>query len=185
MVEKPKVVKPAASKVPTTKGKVENAPVPEETELSRKLRLKKLQEAADMDNAAALFGSDFMVKAEDIQETPVIVKQVDWLESLNPTTPKDFDQIVEKLGKKLKTFESSKHYIGFVEGLTKALLASKDIPEVRKVASSLTELVALKQKEKTAAASKKKAPSLGGAKKGSTSAYADYGDFDDDGDGFD
>lgn len=71
-----------------------------------------------------------------------------------------------------------------MENLSKALLLNKDVPEVRKVSSTLSDLAALKQKEKTAAAKKKAAPTLGGAKKGGN-AYADFDDFDDDGDGFD
>jgi hypothetical protein len=70
-----------------------------------------------------------------------------------------------------------------VETLSKSLVADRELPEIRKVASALTDLAAIKQKEKLSAA-KKPAPSLAGAKK-SSNMYADFGDFDDDGDGFD
>ena len=48
----------------------------------------------------------------------------------------------------------------------------------------MSDMASMKQKEKLAA-SKKPAPSLAGAKKSSRNVYADFGDFDDDGDGFD
>lgn len=69
-----------------------------------------------------------------------------------------------------------------MENLAKTLVSDRDLPDIRKVAGSLTDLAALKQKEKLAAA-KKPAPSLAGTKK--SNMYADFGDFDDDGDGFD
>lgn len=79
-----------------------------ETELEKKLRLQRLQEASDMENAMALFGVEHMKSAAEVAPSDaktVVVKEVDWLESLNPEAQKDFDAIVEKLSKKLKSFE--------------------------------------------------------------------------------
>lgn len=165
---------------------------PVETALERKLRLQKLQEAADLDNAMHLFGAEHIVKDEDVKEThtapPMATcippPQPDWLQSLAPKTQKDFDAIVDTLSAKFKTFDTNKLYIPFVESLTKALLADRDVPEIRKIGGVITDLASIKQKEKLQAA-KKPAPSLAGAKKSSRNVYADFGDFDDDGDGFD
>lgn len=158
---------------------------PLETAQEKKLRLQKLQEAADLDNAVHLFGSDF-IKAEDeptgTTTAPAKVVEIDWLQSLDPQTAKDFDAISATLSKKLKSFEKSKFYVQFVESLTKSLLADREVPEIRKVGGIITDLAALKQREKLAAA-KKPAPSLAGAKKSSRNDYADF-DFDEDGDAF-
>ena len=75
-------------------------------------------------------------------------------------------------------------YIPFVESLTRSLLQDRDVPDIRKIGSAMSDMASMKQKEKLAA-SKKPAPSLAGAKKSSRNVYADFGDFDDDGDGFD
>lgn len=70
----------------------------------------------------------------------------------------------------------------FVEKLTKALLDSREVPDIRKIGSAISDLAAVKQKERLAAA-KKPAPTLAGTKK-ARNVYDDF-DFDDDGDGFD
>lgn len=78
-----------------------------ENELERKLRLQQAQEDADHDNAVALFGSDFISKTKPSEEAKakVVVKQVDWLESLDPVSLKDFDSITDHLSKALRKFE--------------------------------------------------------------------------------
>lgn len=183
--------KPAAAapkKAAPASKKQEEEPL--ETAMERKLRLQKLQEAADLDNALHLFGAEHIVKGESESSaqpplaTTVPPPQPDWLQSLAPQTQKDFDAIVETLGKKLKGFEKSKFYLAFVENLAKALLADREVPEIRKIGGVITDLASIKQKERLSAA-KKPAPTLAGAKKSSRNDYADFGDFDDDGDGFD
>ena len=93
-----------------------------ETELEKKLRLQRLQEASDMDNAMALFGAEYMNSAAELAPSEaknVVVKEVDWLESLNPEAQKDFDAMVEKLSKKLKSFEVMQIiYINYFKSLS-------------------------------------------------------------------
>lgn len=102
----------APKKSAATQSSKQNEPVvveKEETELERKLRLQKIQEDADHDNAVALFGSEFISSSSSAKpveaETKVVVKQVDWLESLDPVTPKDFDAISDHLAKALRKFD--------------------------------------------------------------------------------
>lgn len=105
MVQKPvAAAKPAPKKAPT---KVQDDE-PVETSLEKKLRLQKLQEAADLDNAMHLFGAEHIrADNETTGATKSVAKivEVDWLDSLKPETQKDFDMIAEKLTKKLKSFE--------------------------------------------------------------------------------
>lgn len=101
----------APKKAPAQAKQAEAFVEKEETELERKLRLQKIQEDADHDNAVALFGSDFIASSaskpsEEFKEkTKVVVKQVDWLESLDPATLKDFDAISDHLAKALRKFD--------------------------------------------------------------------------------
>lgn len=141
-----------------------------------------------MDNAMALFGPEHIntEAAAATHEAKTVCREVDWMDSLSPQTAKDFDAVAERLAKRLAAFSASKLYVPFVESLAKALLADKEVAEVRKVASALSDLAALKQKEKAAALKKPAPPTLAGAKKaGNKSMYEDFGDFNDDGDGFD
>lgn len=86
-----------------------------ESALERKLRLQKLQEEADLDNASHLFGNEFMVKTgEEGKATAVVAaavaaKQVDWLDALNPSTQLDFNNMSDHLCKRLRAFEVHKN----------------------------------------------------------------------------
>lgn len=80
--------------------------------MEKKLRLQKLQEAADLDNAMQLFGAEHIradtddyAAATTTGGSKAKIVEVDWLDSLKPETQKDFDLIAEKLTKKLKSFE--------------------------------------------------------------------------------
>lgn len=63
-------------------------------------------------------------------------------------------------------------------------MSRRDVPEIRKIAGVLSDMAAVKLREKQAAAKIKPPPSLKGAKKGSSGRYDDFDDFGD-GDGFD
>lgn len=63
-------------------------------------------------------------------------------------------------------------------------MSRRDVPEIRKVAGVLSDMASVKLREKQAASKAKPAPSLKGAKKGSSGRFDDYDDFDD-GDAFD
>lgn len=82
--------------------------------MEKKLRLQKLQEAADLDNAMHLFGAEHIrADTEEVstgcvgEKSGAKIVEVDWLDLLKPETQKDFDLIVDKLSKKFKSFEVS------------------------------------------------------------------------------
>lgn len=69
-----------------------------------------------------------------------------------------------------------------MEGLVNALMGRRDIPEIRKVAGTLSDMATVKSREKQLASKAKPPPSLKGVKK--SSRYDDFEGYDD-GDGFD
>lgn len=100
-------------------------------------------------------------------------------DSANPQTWTEFESFSNLLVKKLATLQHSKHYPNFLEHLFRALLADRDVPEIRKLANMASEAAAAKQRDKLNAA-KKKAPSLSGAGR-KVGGRADLMDFAGDG----
>ncbi|KAH9902636.1 eukaryotic translation initiation factor 3 subunit J [Cubamyces lactineus] len=136
-------------------------------------RDKERELAADLNNAADLFGSVALGGTSS--------KELDWLISAQPRTKDDFiefsNQIIETI---VKRHMEKPLYAAFLEHHVRALAMPLRDVEVRKVASGLTALSNEKQKEQREKASGKKKPktaakpSLGAAKPSSkldTSVY--------------
>jgi len=143
-----------------------------EEKAAEKARIKKEQEAADLELARQVFGLD------DIDESESIDK-------LSPVEPADFISFREALTNKLKRTESSPHYSEFLNQLLKNLCLKMDVEHVRKINTGLLALENEKRKEakktKKAAKSKKGAPSvkLGKETDEVDPVYDAYGDLDD------
>ncbi|CDO75177.1 hypothetical protein BN946_scf184866.g18 [Trametes cinnabarina] len=145
-------------------------------------RDKERELAADLSNAADLFGSVALGGTSS--------KELDWLISAQPRTKEDFiefsNQIVETI---IKRHMDKPMYATFLEHHVRALAMPLRDVEVRKVASGLTALSNEKQKEQRDKASGKKKPkatakpTLGAAKPSSkldTTVYDEaLDDFDD------
>ncbi|KAI0368019.1 translation initiation factor eIF3 subunit [Pilatotrama ljubarskyi] len=136
-------------------------------------RDKERELAADLNNAADLFGSVALGGTSS--------KELDWLISAQPRTKEDFvefsDRIIETI---VKRHMDKPLYTAFLEHHVRALAMPLRDVEVRKVASGLTALSNEKQKEQREKASGKKKPkttakpTLGAAKPSSkldTSIY--------------
>ena len=175
--------KPAANKTPAVPAVVE----PVETEFERKQRLERLVQEKDLESAMNLFGVSDTRPNKDAAAAaaPSVVVQQSPFDAMDPTTPAEFDQFTRIITKRLEQLESKKNYSAFLEGLVNALMSRRDVPEIRKVAGILTDMAALKLKEKQAASktSAKAPPSLKGTSKKGTGRFDDF-DFVD-GDGFD
>ncbi|KAI0636070.1 eukaryotic translation initiation factor 3 subunit J [Trametes polyzona] len=146
-------------------------------------RDKERELAADLNNAAELFGSVALGGTSS--------KELDWLISAQPRTKEDFvefsDRIIETI---IKRHMDKPLYAAFIEHHARALAMPLRDVEVRKVASGLTALSNEKQKEQREKASGKKKPkatakpTLGAAKpstKVDTKVYDEaLDDFGDD-----
>ncbi|KAL0968681.1 hypothetical protein UPYG_G00270130 [Umbra pygmaea] len=138
-----------------------------EEELAEKLRVKKLQEEADLLLAQEAFG---------------VVNNVKGIDAVSPSSKDDFTEFEKLLKDKISPFESSIHYSGFLESLFRDLCLSLEVEDLKKVSTSLTVLLGEKQKqEKQLNKGKKKKKGVvpaGGMKAKMKDDLADYGEFD-------
>lgn len=115
-----------------------------EDKLAEKIRLQKVQEAADLKNAEELFG------VGDSASKGAIDKML-------PETKEEFDQLAEALKTKITFFESSKEYGDFVEKLINDLSVTLPVEVIKKIGVTLNTLYHEKERmRKEAAKSKKK-----------------------------
>ncbi|KAH7090851.1 translation initiation factor eIF3 subunit [Auriculariales sp. MPI-PUGE-AT-0066] len=159
-----------------------------EDEATRKARLQAAELAADLSNAATLFGDSSAGNAQSQAQ------QLNALLTFSPKTKDDFAHLSEQLIELVIKQHSSKPlYATFVELFARELAGPLKDVETRKVASTLTALANEKQKEqrdKATGKGKKKTtskPILGLGKtagKLDTSTYEepldDFGKNDDD-----
>ena len=153
---KPIPVKPPKKNIPVP-AQPSQADVLNETEQERKARLEKLIRERDLDSAMSLFGFENKGAKDTFTSSP-IKQQTSSLpggafEMANPTTVPEFDQFTLLISKKLTALQGSRHYPQFLEGLVTSLMGRRDAPEIRKVAGILSDMAAVKAKEKAAAAS--------------------------------
>lgn len=181
--------KPAAAAVKLHAKKEEPE---DETEQERRDRARRLVQESDLENAIALFGiSKDQVNVDDIldvkktsvkKEAAALQPSGGYFESANPQSWNEFETLATTTCKKLKTLQSSKHYLNFLDTLIRTLLQDCEVSEIRKLANMASELASAKQRDKLAQMNKKKAPpSLAGASKksGGRDDMFDY-DMDDD-----
>ncbi|KAK5874051.1 hypothetical protein PBY51_019032 [Eleginops maclovinus] len=140
---------------------------PEEL-MAEKLRVKKLQEEADLELAKDAFG---------ISSTANSVTGID---AMCPSSKEDFTEFERMLKEKISQFEKSVHYSSFLDSLFRELCISLEVEDLKKVSNSLTALLSEKQKQEKQNKGKKKKKGVvpGGGLKAQLRDELDYAEFD-------
>lgn len=137
-----------------------------EEELAEKLRVKQLQEEADLELAKDAFG---------------ISNNVTGIDAMSPSSKDDFTEFEKLLKEKISPYEKSVHYSSFLESLFRDLCISLEVEDLKKINNSLTVLLSEKQKQEKQNKAKKKKKGVvpgGGLKAKMKDDLADYGEFD-------
>ncbi|XP_028291099.1 eukaryotic translation initiation factor 3 subunit J-B [Gouania willdenowi] len=146
-----------------------NAPelTPEE-QLADKLRVKKLQEDADLELAKDAFG---------VSSTSNVVSGID---AMCPSSREDFTDFEKLLKEKISQFEKSVHYSNFLESLFRELCISLEVDDLKKISNSLSAVLTEKQKQEKQNKGKKKKKGVvpGGGFKAQLRDDLDYAEFD-------
>ncbi|XP_037511189.1 eukaryotic translation initiation factor 3 subunit J isoform X2 [Rhipicephalus sanguineus] len=117
-----------------------------EEEQAEKLRRQRMQEEADLQLAKEAFG----------------LTESDGIDSLQPVTRDDFDNLRKALATKLTACERSPHYMGFLDDLLRDLSLNMEPEDVKRLSSSLNAVANEKVKQQKLKHKKK------GAKKGAS-----------------
>ncbi|KAJ8247822.1 hypothetical protein GJAV_G00250910 [Gymnothorax javanicus] len=178
-VKKPEVKTEAPKKkTPGTKERKKLNPtiVPEnltpEEQAAEKLRMKRLQEASDLELANDAFG---------VTNSVPVGSTVTGIDALCPSSKDDFMELSRMLKEKISQYERSVYYSSFLESLLRDLCISLEVEDLKRISNSLTVLLNEKQKqEKQIKAKKKKKGVLpgGGLKAKLKDDLEDYGEFD-------
>ncbi|XP_075386622.1 eukaryotic translation initiation factor 3 subunit J isoform X1 [Tenrec ecaudatus] len=137
-----------------------------EEQLADKLRLKKLQEEADLELAKETFG---------------VNNTVFGIDAMNPSSRDDFTEFGKLLKDKITQYEKSLYYASFLEALVRDVCISLEIDDLKKITNSLTVLCSEKQKQEKQSKAKKKKKGVvpgGGLKATMKDDLADYGGYD-------
>lgn len=139
-----------------------------EEQLAEKLRVKKLQEAADLELAKDAFG---------VSSTSNSVTGID---AMCPSSKEDFTEFEKLLKEKISQFEKSVHYSSFLDSLFRELCISLEVDDLKKVSNSLSVLLSEKQKQEKQNKGKKKKKGVvpGGGLKAQLRDDLDYAEFD-------
>ncbi|KAM8762709.1 eukaryotic translation initiation factor 3 subunit J-B [Acanthopagrus schlegelii] len=139
-----------------------------EEQLAEKLRVKKLQEDADLELAKDAFG---------VSSTSNSVTGID---AMCPSSKEDFTEFEKLLKEKITQFEKSVHYSSFLDSLFRELCISLEVEDLKKVSNSLSVLLSEKQKQEKQNKGKKKKKGVvpGGGLKAQMRDDLDYASFD-------
>uniref|UniRef100_A0AAX7T6L5 Eukaryotic translation initiation factor 3 subunit J n=1 Tax=Astatotilapia calliptera TaxID=8154 RepID=A0AAX7T6L5_ASTCA len=139
-----------------------------EEQLAEKLRVKKLQEDADLELAKDAFG---------VGSTSNSVTGID---AMCPSSKEDFTEFEKMLKEKITQFEKSVHYSSFLESLFRELCISLEVEDLKKISNSLSVLLSEKQKQEKQNKGKKKKKGVlaGGGLKAQLKDDLDYAAFD-------
>ncbi|XP_077556091.1 eukaryotic translation initiation factor 3 subunit j [Haemaphysalis longicornis] len=118
-----------------------------EEERAERLRQQRMQEEADLQLAKEAFG----------------LAESDGIDSAQPVTKDDFDNLRKALAAKLTACERSAHYMGFLDDLLRDLSLNMEPEDVKRLSSSLNAVANEKVKQQKLKNKKK-----GGAKKGAS-----------------
>ncbi|XP_071762028.1 eukaryotic translation initiation factor 3 subunit J-B [Centroberyx gerrardi] len=144
---------------------------PEEQQ-AEKLRVKKLQEDADLELAKDAFG---------ISSSTPTTNNVTGIDAMCPSSKDDFTEFEKLLKEKICQFEKSVHYSNFLDSLFRELCISLEVEDLKKVSNSLTVLLSEKQKQEKQNKGKKKKKTgvlAGGGLKAKMRDDLDYAEFD-------
>ncbi|GAA6233615.1 eukaryotic translation initiation factor 3 subunit J [Lates japonicus] len=139
-----------------------------EEQLQEKLRVKKLQEEADLELAKDAFG---------VSSTSNSVTGID---AMCPSSKEDFTEFEKLLKEKISQFEKSVHYSSFLDSLFRELCISLEVEDLKKISNSLSVLLSEKQKQEKQNKGKKKKKGVlpGGGLKAQLRDDLDYAEFD-------
>ncbi|CAG5856856.1 eukaryotic translation initiation factor 3 subunit J-B [Menidia menidia] len=139
-----------------------------EEQLAEKLRVKKLQEDADLELAKDAFG---------VSSTS---NSVSGLDAMCPSSKEEFTEFEKLLKEKISQFEKSVHYSSFLESLFRELCISLEVDDLKKISNSLSVLLSEKQKQEKQNKGKKKKKGVvpGGGLKAQMRDELDYAEFD-------
>ncbi|XP_041843359.1 eukaryotic translation initiation factor 3 subunit J-B [Melanotaenia boesemani] len=139
-----------------------------EEQLAEKLRVKKLQEDADLELAKDAFG---------VSSTSNSVAGID---AMCPSSKEEFTEFEKLLKEKITQFEKSVHYSSFLESLFRELCISLEVEDLKKISNSLSVLLSEKQKQEKQNKGKKKKKGVlaGGGLKAKLKDDLDYAEFD-------
>uniref|UniRef100_A0A8C9YEC3 Eukaryotic translation initiation factor 3 subunit J n=1 Tax=Sander lucioperca TaxID=283035 RepID=A0A8C9YEC3_SANLU len=138
-----------------------------EEQLAEKMRVKKLQEDADLELAKDAFG---------VSSTSNIVTGID---AMNPSSKEDFTEFEKLLKEKISHFEKSVHYSSFLDSLFRELCISLEVEDLKKVSNSLTVLLmTYLPVQQNKGKKKKKGVVPGGGFKAQLRDDLDYAEFD-------
>lgn len=138
-----------------------------EEEQAEKLRRQRMQEEADLQLAKEAFG----------------LTESDGIDSLQPVTRDDFDNLRKALATKLTACERSPHYMGFLDDLLRDLSLNMEPEDVKRLSSSLNAVANEKVKQQKLKHKKKgtkKGASLNVGKDDGLVNLDDYGNEYDD-----
>ncbi|KAM4744699.1 eukaryotic translation initiation factor 3 subunit J-B [Anableps anableps] len=135
-----------------------------EEQLAEKLRVKKLQEDADLELAKDAFG----------------VSTITGIDAMCPSSKEEFTEFEKLLKEKITQFEKSVHYSSFLDSLFRELCISLEVDDLKKISSSLSVLLSEKQKQEKQNKGKKKKKGVvpGGGLKAQMRDDLDYAEFD-------
>ncbi|XP_020488158.1 eukaryotic translation initiation factor 3 subunit J-B [Labrus bergylta] len=139
-----------------------------EDQLAEKLRVKKLQEDADLELAKEAFG---------VSSTSNTVSGID---AICPSSKEDFTEFEKLLKEKISQFEKSVHFSSFLDSLFRELCISLEVEDLKKISNSLSALLSEKQKQEKQNKGKKKKKGVvpGGGLKAQMRDDLDYATFD-------
>lgn len=152
---------------------------PEEDALAEKLRLRKLQEDADFENAQGLFDMSRPKKAAVPSDAT--------LDAFVARTADDGEQLADRMAQKLLQFENTPFYVAMLKSLVKHASANLSADDVKELSTSVQVLAndklkaereRQKGKKKPTAASKK--ASLAQSHNPAFDNTDDYGEYGDD-----
>ncbi|XP_072258635.1 eukaryotic translation initiation factor 3 subunit J [Pyxicephalus adspersus] len=164
--EKEKLLKKKQEELKKRIEEAEPVELSPEEQLAEKLRLKKLQEEADLELAKEAFG----------------VTNVTGLDAMNPSSREDFTEFGKLLKEKITQHEKSLYYPGFLEALLRDICISLEIEDLKKITNALTVLCSEKQKQEKQNKAKKKKKGVvpgGGLKANMKNDLSDYGGVDE------
>ncbi|XP_030045686.1 eukaryotic translation initiation factor 3 subunit J [Microcaecilia unicolor] len=135
-------------------------------QLAEKLRLKQLQEEADLELAKEAFGENC----------------VSGIDAMNPSSKDDFTEFGKLLKEKITHYEKSLHYASFLEALVRDICTSLEVDDLKKIVNSVTVLCSEKQKQEKQNKAKKKKKGVvpgGGLKANLKDDLVDYGGYEE------
>jgi translation initiation factor 3 subunit J len=137
-----------------------------EEQLAEKLRVKKLQEDADLELAKEAFGVTDFVPTPGGTKSPTPCYGISsttnsvtgtGIDAMCPSSKDEFTEFEKVLREKITQFEKSAHYSNFLDSLFRELCISLEVEDLKKISNSLAALLSEKQKiEKQNKAGKKK-----------------------------